>query len=171
MQGQPPLALFFILFPILFVGLWVSIGLILGMMSGWHRLQVRFPDRADEPLAKLGLQSAVMGAGVRMNSILTFTLCRGGVRIAIWRIFGFFCAPFYVPWRDLSIRPARSLLIPRALLEFGHPAIGRMNVSAKLAARLARAAEGEFSRPTGGGRGGPVAQLSGERLERASRRR
>lgn len=69
------------------VGLWLAITGILGLFSGWYRLQGAFPDRPEEPVERLRFQSAAMG-GANFGNCLTFDLCPGGLRVSMMRLLG-----------------------------------------------------------------------------------
>lgn len=111
------------LFPVFFIGLWLAICFLLGRMSGWTRLQELYPDRAEEPvLEKFVWQSASMGGAfgmpVNFNGCLTIEACAVGVRFRLWKIFGMFQRPFFVPWCDLAVAEKKLLFVRRARLLF-----------------------------------------------------
>jgi hypothetical protein len=56
------------------------------------------------------------------------------------RLFGPFCRDFLVPWDAISVSRKSFLFWPTARLEFGHPVVGTLRISACVANRLARAA-------------------------------
>jgi hypothetical protein len=130
-------------FPLLFIGLWLSIGVFLGFLSGWYALMRRYPDRDERPLATLNRLSAAMGSGlpVSMNGILSLSACPSGLRVRIWRIFGPFNRPFFVPWKDIGIETTTRVFAPRVRLTFGSPEIGRLSVDARNWERLHERAE------------------------------
>lgn len=144
-DASPPPAEFFVAFPFVFAAMWFAVTSLLGLLSGWYGLMRLFPDEEDQVLAKFGGQSGSMGPGVGMNGILTLSACRGGLRVGIWRIFGPFCAPFYVPWRDLTVRRRRLLVFERADLVFGDA--GKLTIAGDLADRIARAADRIWPEP------------------------
>lgn len=72
------------LFPVLFLGLWLLIVILLSRMSGWVKLQDRFPDRSDQSLIVMRAQSGAMGgvasAKVNFSGCLRLDVCRTGLR-------------------------------------------------------------------------------------------
>ena len=129
-------------FAVFFPTLWLAVTALLGALSGWYGLMARYPDRDDPALAAFRWQSGFMGAGVRMNGVLNLFPCRGGLRVGMLRLLGPFCRPFYVPWRDLRVERRQRLFGPRAVLRFGEAS--RLEISADLADRLAKAAAGAW---------------------------
>lgn len=129
-----------IVFPFIFAAVWLLVTVTLSRMSGWRALSDAFPDRADETLIGFGAASGQMGLGVSYNSCLVITACRQGLRIGVWKIFGPFDRPFFVPWGQLTSERTRSLLGQRVTLCFGRPAIGHLQISSRLADKLAAAA-------------------------------
>ncbi len=131
---------FLFVFPFLFVGMWLIVALCLSRASGWPALSDAFPDRADETLIGFGAASGQMGIGVSYNACLVITACRQGLRIGVWRIFSPFDRPFFVPWGQLTCERTRGLLGQRVTLRFGRPPIGHLQISSRLANKLAVAA-------------------------------
>jgi hypothetical protein len=127
-------------FPVFFVGLWLLVVTILSAISGWKGLSGRFPDRDDEVLATFRMASGFM-RGVRMNNILTLTACRTGLRVGMWKLFAPFDRPFFVPWDQLGVERREAWFQKRAVLAFGAPPVGKLDISADLADRLAAAAQ------------------------------
>lgn len=72
-----------LLFPIVFAGLWLGISAIMLRLSGWHRLERRFPDREETPLRSLKHQSGFLGWGISLRSSLRFDTCPSGLRISL----------------------------------------------------------------------------------------
>jgi hypothetical protein len=129
-----------ICFPLFFATLWLAVTTVLALVSGWFRLMTTFPDQLSEPSLRLRGQSGTMGSGVAMHGILTLSICQAGLRIGMVRLFGPFCRDFLVPWDVTSVSRKSFLFWPMARLEFGHPIVGTLRVSAHVANRLARAA-------------------------------
>jgi hypothetical protein len=124
-------------FPVFFVGMWLTVSTILGLLSGWFVLMRRYPDPGEEPLVRLSGQSGSMGLGVHMNGILSLSACPSGLRVGMWRIFGPFCRPFFVPWSEIELEQKTVLLAQRAKLRFGNPVVGTLSVAAPVWQRLA----------------------------------
>ncbi len=129
-----------IYFPLFFATLWLAVTTVLALVSGWFRLMTTFPGQPSQPSLRLRGQSGTMGAGVGFHGILTLSICQAGLRIGMVRLFGPFCRDFLVPWDAISVSRKSFLFWPTARLEFGHPVVGTLRVSAHVANRLARAA-------------------------------
>ena len=86
--------------------------------------------------------------GVRMNNILTLTACRRGLRVGMWKLFAPFDRPFFVPWEQLGVERREAWLQKRAVLSFGNPAAGKLDIAGDLADRLAGAAQGRWPERT-----------------------
>jgi hypothetical protein len=137
----------FLLFPIAFAALWGVVTAGLGWAAGWYALAARYPDRAEAPLATLTWESGVMGMGVNFRHILTLAPCPSGLRVAVWRSFGPWSRPFFVPWEQVKIRRARWFLMDVVELTFGAAAHGKLTVRADTAQRLAAAAGKRWPEP------------------------
>jgi hypothetical protein len=124
--------------------MWLGVSTVIAVVSGWFRLMARFPDQPEEPLLRITRQAGVMGAGARMNGILSLSVCPSGLRVGIMRIFGPFCRDFFVPWDAISMTRKTSWSRPVADLQFGIPATGSLTIAAPVANRLANAALGRW---------------------------
>lgn len=146
---MPPLELAILIgFPFFFAAFWLLIVTILSAASGWRALQTRFPDRDEDAVKTFGMASGVMGAGVSMSNILTLAACRTGLRISIWRIFGPFDRPFFVPWEQIGVQRSGGAFLKRATLTFGSPPVGKLAISANLADKIADAAQNRWPERT-----------------------
>jgi hypothetical protein len=125
------------LFPFFFAGLWLTVTTMLGFLSGWFSLAPQYPDRDETALLTLRSQSGMMGLGVSMSGILILSACPSGLRVAIWRVFGPFCRPFFVPWDDIKVQPRRQFFQKMARLGFGRPEAGVLSIDARAWERLA----------------------------------
>jgi len=144
LQAPPALlALVPIGFLVVFGGLWFLIVTLLGAASGWRKLEARFPDHPDEEVATFKMASGVMGA-VRMNNVLTFTACRSGMRVSIWKAFGPQNSAFLVPWEQLTVRRQRLLFEEIAILDLGSPRVATLKIRSVLADKLALASDGRW---------------------------
>jgi hypothetical protein len=126
-------------FPIFFVLLWFAVTVLLGFISGWYLLMRRFPDRPEAPLRTYNNQSGSIGQ-VSARSLLTLSVCPGGLRVGMMRIFGPFSKDFFVPWSEMSVIRKDRFLWKVAQISFGNPRVGSLTLMADLADRLARAA-------------------------------
>jgi predicted permease len=126
-------------FPLFFVLLWFAVTVLLGFISGWYFLRRRFPDRPEAPLRTFNNQSGSIGF-VGTRSLLTSSVCPGGLRVRIMRIFGPFSKDFFVPWSEMSVIRKDRLFWKVAKISLGNPPVGSLTLMADLADRLARAA-------------------------------
>jgi hypothetical protein len=79
----------------------------------------------------------MMGWGVSMSGILVLSACRSGLRVAIWRVFGPFCRPFFVPWDEIKVQPRQVLFQKMARLGFGRPEAGVLSINSRAWDKLA----------------------------------
>ena len=133
-------------FPIFFALLWFAITVLLGFISGWYLLMRRFPDRPEAPLRTYKNQSGSIGQ-VSARSLLTLSVCPGGLRVGMMRIFGPFSKDFFVPWNEISVIRKDRFLWKVAQISFGNPPVGSLTLMADLADRLARAAGTPWPEP------------------------
>ena len=126
-------------FPIFFGLLWLTITTVLGLLSGWFSLMRKFPDRPETSILTLRGQSGSMGPmAVGFGGVLSLGVCSSGLRIGIFRVFGPFCRPFFVPWQEISIKRRSRLWGQTAELRFGIPVIGKLVIPSYVADRLGR---------------------------------
>ncbi len=117
---------------------WLCIGSLLALPSGWYVLMRRYPDRKEPSILKLRWQSGAMGFGVGLRSLLTISVCRSGLRLGIFRLFGPFCRDFFVPWEEIQVtRRTYFRVFGRVRLCFGNS--GKLTISRSVADRLWRA--------------------------------
>ncbi len=129
-----------IAFPLLFAVIWIGVTSLLGWLSGWYQLAQQYPDRDERPLLQLNWQSGLMGPGVNLRGVLKIGVCNSGLRIGMLRAFGLFSHDFFVPWAHIQITRRDWMFSRMAILQFGHPPIGRLALYAGTADRLAQAA-------------------------------
>jgi hypothetical protein len=137
LNGQP---IHFAGFAALFVGAWLAVTGLLGVMSGWFRLQSHYPASGEEPLRTLRAESGVMGT-VQFHGCLVLSACPSGLRVAVWPLFGPLEKPFIVPWAEIHAQHVPSMFGASAQLSFGDD-IGSMRIKAKsweMLAAVARA--------------------------------
>ena len=121
------------------VGLWVLFAWVNGTISGWFKLQTRYPDCEEIPFKTLRFQTAAMGQIANYPSCLRFDLCPNGMRISVWRVFGLFQRPFFVPWGQINVTLRKTLLFPYhsyVQLTFGKSAVGKLNIKSSTLARI-----------------------------------
>jgi len=154
MQGD--LSKYFpILFPFFFAAMWLGVSTVLALKAHWFELARRYPDRAEDPSLRLRFQSGRM-SGVAMSGILTLDVCVTGLRVSIWRLFGPFSRPFFVPWNELSVTRRKMFFVLNvAELDFGR--IGNLIIPAHVADRLGGIAQLHWPEP------GPFPQETSKR--------
>jgi hypothetical protein len=126
-------------FPIFFALLWLGITTLLGLISGWFSLMRNFPDREEAAIRKFTGLSGSMNL-VGMHSVLTISVCPGGLRLAMTRLLGPFNRNIFVPWDKIEVIRKDRFLWKSAQLRFGQPAIGALTIPAEVADCLARVA-------------------------------
>ena len=127
---------FFAIFPFMFVGMWLLSTTLMRWMSGWASLQERFPDRVEAPLKRLFLPSGMLGKGslwnpwgnVNFGNTLRLEICPSGLRVALWRVFGLFSKPFFVPWKLIAVEERRVLFMRVYRLSFGDPNLSALTI-------------------------------------------
>ena len=137
---------FALYFPVFFVLLWLGVTVLLGFLSGWYFLMRRFPDQPETPLQTFKNQSGSIGF-VGARSLLTLSVCPGGLRVGMMRIFGPFSKDFFVPWHEMSVIRKDRLLWKAATISFGNPPIGSLTLMAELGDRLASVAGKAWPEP------------------------
>ena len=141
--------------PFFFIGAWLLSTTAIWLLSGWSRLQDHFPDRDEVPLERLRFQSAIFGRsffGANYGSCLRFDVCRGGLRVAVWRVFAPWSRPFFVPWTAIRTEPKRYLGLPHYVIGFyrlvcGDPEVQSLILTNRAARRVAEASQGGFELP------------------------
>jgi hypothetical protein len=127
-------------FLIFFAGIWLAVTSVIGLTSGWFRLQRAFPDRIEEqPIERLQFQSGVMGGALPANfgSCLTLDVCPTGLRVRVLRLLGPFLRPFFVPWASIATRRRRILFREFCEFGFGEPRVGSLLLPLRTAERIA----------------------------------
>lgn len=129
------------LFPVIFLGMWLLVVTLLSRMSGWMTLQNRFTDRPDKSVLVMRAQSGAMGgislAKVNFSGCLRFDICQMGLRVSVWKIFGPFQKPFFVPWGQIKVSDASIFKFKRHRLRFGTPESGFLIIANRTAAIIA----------------------------------
>jgi hypothetical protein len=122
-----------------FACFWLAITGVLGITSGWFRLQRAFPDHMEEPVERLLFQSGAMGGAMPANFgyCLTLEICATGLRVSLLRLLGPFQRPFFVPWSSIRVSRRRILFRRFYELSFGTPATGNLLLAERIAERIA----------------------------------
>jgi hypothetical protein len=77
-----------------------------------------------------------MGIGVHLNGVLTLSACPSGLTVAVWRMFGIFQRPFFVPWEDIYSESVTRFFQPMSKLSFGSPETGHLTIDRRSWVRL-----------------------------------
>jgi hypothetical protein len=131
-------------FPVIFIGMWFTVTTLLSFLSGWFTLMRDYGDADERPILKLTWQSATMGLGVGLNSILRLEVCPSGLRLGIMRLFGPFCRDIFIPWNDIAVTRRSFLGLTFAILRFGGRGFPKLTLRGPLADRLAQASQGRW---------------------------
>ena len=152
-MSQPAPDWFPYAFPFFFLGMWLTITTVLGYVSGWPSLEQRFPDREEQSIDRMHMQSGSIGNGslynpwgnVNYNGCLTLDVCPSGLRVSVWRIFGPFSRPFFVPWQKISVEPVKFLFFQYYRLTFGNYDLPALTIKRSACERIT--ASGQLSMP------------------------
>ena len=126
--GSPGLPEWFAFgFLFIFIGMWLIVTTALDYFSGWYSLRRRFPNIDEQAVDRLHFRSGLLGKGSMYNpwgnvsygNCLRFDVCPSGLRVAVWRIFGPFSGPFFVPWQDISVEQKNLFFLKFYRLSFG----------------------------------------------------
>lgn len=133
-----------VLFILFFSVLWLGITSLLGLLSGWFRLQRAFPDQIEQqPIAQLRGQTGMMGGlalmPVNFKHCLRLDVCPTGLRVAVTRLLGPFQRPFFVPWSNIAAERGKFLFGTFYRLNFGVPAVGALSLHVGAAQKIAAA--------------------------------
>lgn len=140
MGSQPVEYVVPLLFPIVFAAFWLAITWMIGWLSGWHKLADHFPNRPETALKEFSWRSGRMGAlGSRYKNILTFGVCRSGLRISVFWMFAASNRPFFVPWDRIRAEDVKGIFYDETRLTFGEPAQGELTILRSLAEEIAKA--------------------------------
>jgi hypothetical protein len=134
-----------VLFPFFFAGLWLAVTMVLGAWSGWNSLQQSYPDRQEQPIDRMRMQSGMLGSGSSFNpwggvsysGCLRFDVCPSGLRVAVWRIFGPLQRPFFVPWNEIRVEKFNLFFFSRYRLNFGNRNDAGLSIGRRAFERIA----------------------------------
>jgi hypothetical protein len=143
MQAETPTYLWYlipILFVVFFSAMWLGVTSLLGLMSGWFRLQRAFPDQEAQPaITQLRGVNGLIGRVIPVNFkyCLKLDVCPGGLRVSVTRLLGPFQRPFYVPWSSINIERGKMLFSSTYRLHLGSPVISTLTLYHTTAQKLA----------------------------------
>lgn len=126
-----------VLFVICFSLLWIGITSLLGMLSGWKRMERTFPDRPEQPIERFAYESARM-RGVNFKNCLAFEVCPTGLRISLMRILGPFRKPLFVPWSQIRAVREKLAFFNYVRLTLGMGQEGSLAIHAQAFERIAQ---------------------------------
>jgi hypothetical protein len=135
------------IFPIFFIGMWLFVTSLLGLLSGWYKVMMEFPDTKDcgDLLNSYVGQSGSMGAWVSMSRILTLEVRKKGLRLRVIRLFGPFNRAIFIPWAEITAVRKAGPLWNSTILSFGSGGIlSRLKIGSDLADRLWRDAGNDW---------------------------
>jgi len=126
--------------------MWLAITTLLGVLAGWFELQDLYADRDEPALDRLQFVSGALGRGNLLNpwgnvsygSCLSLDVCRGGLRVRVWRIFAVFQTPIFVPWPCITVEVKRILFFRRYRLEFARTYGRALTISERAFDRIAQ---------------------------------
>ncbi len=143
-----------LLFAVAFPAIWLGVTALLAEIGGWNRLQRVFPDQSDASVVEsLGFRSAQLGhplAGVSYSGVLTFDVCNTGLRIRVWKLFGPFCKPLFLPWNSFRTEPYHWFIWDACRMRWGPRTRDSMIIYRRLAEAIAVASDGKFGAPDQG---------------------
>jgi len=127
------------MFPFFFIGMWLFVSTLLSFLSGWFFLMKKFPDVSDrgEKIKSYSPMGVSMGIGVHFQGVLTLESYPQGLRLKMFRLFGPFNQPIFVPWNQIEVERARQFFMKRAVLYLGERgAFSKLVLTEDLANRL-----------------------------------
>jgi hypothetical protein len=136
-----------VLFPLIFLMMWLVITSLVGLLSGWFRLQSWYSDDGtDEVLFSTPALPGYMGRlGVRLSGWLTLGASRKGLSLRVFRLLAPFQRPLLIPWSEVQASPPIGGWFggERVTLQFGEPPVGQLAITAQTWARLVGAADAD----------------------------
>ena len=108
-----------IIFPLIFVGAWVFASWYVSRLSGWHKLALRFTLRNDFPCDRWRYKSARMRYKINYNNCLTIGASPVGFYLAMPWLFRMSHPALFVPWTEISYRPAKILWMDAIRFDLG----------------------------------------------------
>lgn len=121
----------------------IAAGMLLSAGTKWYRLLRRFPNSGEKALLTLNFLSGRMGF-VNLKHCMHLSCCASGIRIALFRAFGPFSKPFFVPWAQLKVSRDTSIWGEVAVLKFGQPVIGTLIIPGHVADRFSQIVKGSW---------------------------
>ena len=127
-------------FAVLFVALWIAVSALIGAVSGWRRLAMRYPEVRPFTGQLWRFQSGRMRNAMGYNNCLTVGADGLGLHLSVLFLFRVGHAPVFVPWGAVRVSPERWLFLRRFRLDFRDEPGVSLAISDRLAERLKTAA-------------------------------
>jgi hypothetical protein len=134
------------LFPVFFVAMWVGVGYLLAGIGGWHALARHYAAADAVDGTRFRFRSARVGS-VNYGSCVSFVTSLRGLHISTLPLFRAGHRPLFVPWADVSARPARQWLAAAVELRFARVPTVSVRVSRRLGEALVRESGGHVTLP------------------------
>lgn len=154
MSEGADIALSIAIFAVAFPAFWIFVTSMIAEIGGWNRVARRFPDREREPAnARFRFCSAQLGSslfGPSYNHILTFEVCDTGLRIRVWKVFGFLSKPIFLPWNAFRTEPFQWFIWSACRIIYGREKRDAVIIRRPLAEKIAVASGGVFGSPEQG---------------------
>jgi hypothetical protein len=145
MRGAPP-AWFASFFPILFLGFWVVVSFLLSIIGGWMTIARSYPVQQDFGGEEFWWRSGRIG-WVNYGSCLNLVASSHGLRVSVSLPFRLAHPPFFVPWAEVHSEHSRRLFFRVVRLRFARAPEATLEISHRLAVRLAAASNSAFQLP------------------------
>ncbi len=133
-------------FPFLFPAMWLVVSVILSLFGGWWSLARAYPPLQEFIGERFRWKSGRLGS-VSYSGCLNLAANGDGLRVAVTFLFRLAHPPFLVPWPEVEAISGRRLFSRVIQLRFRKVPIANLEVSRKLAERIAAASNGAFVVP------------------------
>ncbi|MEM6476728.1 MAG: hypothetical protein AAF687_11230 [Pseudomonadota bacterium] len=154
MSGTATVLTVVLLFAIVFPAIWLGVTTLIAKVGGWSRLERDFPDRPNATtLKRFRFSNGHLGHplfGASYSGILTFEVCEAGLRIRVWKLFGWFSNPLFLPWDRFRTERYQWFIWDACRIYWGPETRDSMIIYRRLAERLALASDGRFGSPDQG---------------------
>ena len=117
-NSSGPVTLVWII-PVAFVTLWICTGPLLALISGWHRLAMRFRMQGEFAGPVRKMQSARLRF-TNYNRVLTIGANQNGLFMVPFVLFRVGHPPLFIPWTEISnVRPVTVLFFKFVAMQLG----------------------------------------------------
>jgi len=131
-------------FPILlFICFWLALNYLISFFTGWLALAEIY--RATQPFEgeRWHFQSAKFRFTSGYKHVLTIGSNKEGLFLSVFFLFRVGHAPLFIPWQDISVRPAKFLWFRMFQFEFRQVPSIKVRLREKLGEKI-QAAAGQF---------------------------